>query len=226
MTPRSRIKLRPWVIMHNTLTLDGSISGFMADFDIHYGVISNLNVQAYLIGSQTVLDAAEDISYATELQEEDTGFIADELKPYWVVVDSKGRLQDILHLFRKMKYIKEIIVLVSEKTPKRYIQFLKKHNYPFIRKGDDYVNYHAAFLRLKTDYNIRTLITDTGTSLNNFLIEKGLMDELSLIIAPLLLSKGEMKVFEGLQMNEKMKKLRFLGMSDEGSGYVWLRYLF
>ena len=226
MAPRSHIKLRPWVIMHNTITLDGSISGFMADFEIHYGVASNLQAQAYLIGSQTVINASKDISLSVEVEQEDITYEENDVRPFWVIVDSKGRLEDILHFYRKMHYIKEIIVLVSERTPKSYIHFLKKYNFPYIKKGKDHVNYHSAFLTLKADYNIRTMITDTGSMLNNLLIQKGLIDELSLILAPFLLSAGNLKVFEGLQVEPQEKKLQFLGMSDLGNGYVWVRYLF
>lgn len=226
MTPRSQVKLRPWVILHNTMTLDGSISGYKADFEIHYGAAANLNAQAFLIGSQTVLDASSDIVVPDEeTGEESYEFEGSDTRPYWVLVDSKGRLGEVLPFYRRMRYIKEIIVLVSDETPRAYIQFLEKYNFPYICRGEKYVNLHAALLLLKADYQVRTLVTDTGSQLNNVLLKKGLIDEISLVIAPFLLPEGKLKIFEKLELDTEMLDLRLLGLSRLGNGYIWLRYV-
>ena len=59
----------PRIILHNTISLDGSLKGFNADLNIHYSIASSLKVDAYLVGSQTILDASDEIPPPPENKE-------------------------------------------------------------------------------------------------------------------------------------------------------------
>jgi 2,5-diamino-6-(ribosylamino)-4(3H)-pyrimidinone 5'-phosphate reductase len=213
----------PWVILHNTMTLDGTIKGFEADLDIHYRVAAGVGAQGYLVGSQTVLDAFYD-----EPVKEDGEYIPGvdptDKRPFWIVVDSKGKLINYLDFFRKLPYIKEIIVLISRRTPKEYIKFLKRRKYPYILSGEDYVDYKQAFRILRKDYQINRLLTDTGNLLNRVLFELGLINAISLVIAPLLLDDGEMKIFSELSLPKGALNLQLYDVQKFDNNYLWLRY--
>ncbi len=45
--------MRPDVIIHNSVTLDGSIAGFEPDLEAHYGIVANYGADAMLVGSVT-----------------------------------------------------------------------------------------------------------------------------------------------------------------------------
>ena len=111
-------KLRPKIILHNTISLDGSLRGFEANLNMHYSIASSLKVDAYLVGSQTILDASDEIPPEPEKEEQERIYDPEDVRPFWIVVDSRSRLKGVLHFYRQMEYIKDIIVLVSNSTPK------------------------------------------------------------------------------------------------------------
>ncbi|MBI5459465.1 hypothetical protein [Methanobacterium sp.] len=45
----------PLVILYNAVSLDGRITGFNADVELYYDLASKWNVDAVLMGSNTVL---------------------------------------------------------------------------------------------------------------------------------------------------------------------------
>jgi 2,5-diamino-6-(ribosylamino)-4(3H)-pyrimidinone 5'-phosphate reductase len=49
---------RPRVVVHNTVSLDGRLSGFPVDLGLHYEVAATIPHDAILTGSATLLAAA------------------------------------------------------------------------------------------------------------------------------------------------------------------------
>lgn len=217
-------RIYPKVVLHNTISLDGSLKGFDADLNMHYSIASSLKVDAYLVGSQTILDASDEIPPEPEAEEKERHYDPDDIRPFWIVVDSRSRLKGILHFYRQMEYIKDIIVLVSKSTPKDYVQYLSKNHYPHVRAGRDKVDFFETFRILKEEYNIQTMLTDTGAALNNILLQKNLVDEISLIVAPSIVAKSEPKIFIGLDIDEEQIRLISMDAQNLGNDYVWLRY--
>ncbi|MCF8335455.1 MAG: RibD family protein [Bacteroidales bacterium] len=217
-------KLLPKIILHNTISLDGSLRGFEADLNMHYSIASSLQVDAYLVGSQTILDASDEIPPEPETEEEERIHDTEDVRPFWIVVDSGSRLKGILHFYRQMEYIKDIIVLVSKSTPKDYLHYLKEKKYPYVKAGKGKVDFFEAFRILKEKYRIETILTDTGPTLNNFLLQQNLADEISVIVAPFIVAKSQPKIFIGLDIEEEQIKLSSRDAQKLGNDYVWLRY--
>ncbi|MFP4622106.1 MAG: dihydrofolate reductase family protein [Bacteroidales bacterium] len=217
-------QLLPKIILHNTISLDGSLRGFEADLNMHYSIASSLKVDAYLVGSQTILDASEEIPQETENEAKERIYDPQDIRPFWIVVDSRSRLKGVLHFYRKMEYIKDIIVLVSNSTPKDYLRYLKEKGYPHVKAGKDKVDFFEAFQILKDEYWINTILTDTGPTLNNILLQQNLADEISLIVAPYILARSQPRIFIDLDMEAEHIKLTNKDALNLGNEYVWLRY--
>ena len=49
----------PWVIIYNAVSLDGRITGFDADVELYYELASKWDVDAVLMGNNTVLTGSE-----------------------------------------------------------------------------------------------------------------------------------------------------------------------
>ena len=224
MNKKQYEEMLPKIILHNTISLDGSLKGFEADLNMHYSIASSLKVDAYLVGSHTILDASDEIPPESETNEEERIHDPEDIRPFWVVVDSKSRLKGLLHFYRQMEYIKDIIVLVSHSTPKDYLEYLKERHYPHIRTGSDNVDLFEAFQILKEEYRIETILTDTGPTLNNVLLKQNLVDEISVIVAPFIVAKSQPKIFIGLDIEDYHIKLSNKDAQNLGNEYVWLRY--
>ena len=217
-------KILPKIILHNTISLDGSLRGFEANLNMHYSIASSLKVDAYLVGSQTILDASDEIPPEPETEEKERIYDPEDIRPFWVVVDSRSRLKGLLHFYRQMEYIKDIIVLVSHSTPKDYLHYLKEKGYPHVKAGKEKVDLFEAFQIIKEEYRIETILTDTGPTLNNLLLKQNLVDEISVIVAPFIVAKSQPKIFIGLDIEEDHIKLTNKDAQSLGNEYVWLRY--
>jgi len=213
--------MRPKIIMHTQISLDGCIRGFQ-DTGIYYLLANNFNSDMVLFGSETVLMAAEQFPPETEksfvkpeVKEEDT-------RQDWVIPDSRGRLRN-LHVFRDTPYCKDIILLVSQATPKAYLEYLKERNYDFILAGEDHVDYRRAFELLNERYGCKVLRTDSGGMLTNVLLRQGLVDEISLVVSPCLVGQSTLNVFRSLSLENNMD-LEWLRSDVLEGGFVHLMY--
>jgi 2,5-diamino-6-(ribosylamino)-4(3H)-pyrimidinone 5'-phosphate reductase len=215
--------MKPYIILHNSVTLDGSLTGFMPDMELHYRLAGSYAQDANLIGSETVIKGQEMFGNGIPA-EEDNDFkvpLRDQSLPWWVVVDSRGKLMGMLHTCRRFEYCKDVIVLVSEGTPEGYLKHLEERNYRYIKTGKVKVDIESALSLLADKYGIRKILTDTGQVLGSILINENMVDEISLLVHPLLKGKASYCVFGGVTSDtnlELIKEEKFEG------GYIWLRY--
>ena len=194
--------MRPKVIMHTQISLDGCVRGFI-DTGIYYVVANRFNADMVLFGSETIYTAVEQYPPETEKAFSKPLDKPGDNRLIWVVPDSRGRLRN-LHVFRDSEYCKDFIVLVSRSTPQSYLEYLRERNYDYIVTGDDHVDYAKALEILYEKYNCRIIRTDSGGILTNVLLEQGLIDEISLVISPCLVGTGEPHAFRSLSLENSI----------------------
>jgi len=220
--------MQPKVIMHNTMSLDSSIKDFELDLNLHYKVASEFEADTHLIGSTTAKTGIE--TYTEEIpQEEKTDFIKPEFepsdeRPLWVIPDSRGILQNLLHIYRRSGYCKDVIILVSETTPKSYLAYLKKMHYDYVTSGEDHVDYCRAFETLNERYNTKTILVDSGGTLSSILLENDLIDEVSIILSPVLVGEKATNLFRMLHQKNDSVRLELLQNKIYSDNYLHLIY--
>lgn len=214
--------MKPKVIIHTQISLDGCIRGF-EDTGIYYRLSYQLNADMVLFGSDTVLAAAE---FYHPPEKESDFFkptpIPNDNRPLAVVPDSRGRLRN-LHLFRNMEYIKDVIVLVSQSTPDDYLDYLKERNYDYIVAGSDHADYNQALEILGSRYGCKIIRTDSGGILTNVLLEQFLVDEVSLVISPCLVGTKVPGVFRSLNLRDRIQ-LKLIRSEIADGDYLSLVY--
>lgn len=213
----------PKVIIHNSVSLDGSLTDFEPNMELHYQIAGNYKPDVHLIGSNTIKVGSE--LYGEEVPPEEKKDFEkpkrDESLPYWVIPDTEGALKGLLHTCRKFEFCKDAIVLISEKTPKEYIEYLKEGNYDYHIVGTQHVDLKKALELLSAKYGVKKVLADTGRILGNLLLNQGLASEISLLIHPIIVGKKSYNIFSNISkaITLKLDKAEFL---DEG--YVWLVY--
>jgi len=215
----------PKVVICNSVSVDGSIKDFDVDIALHYEVLGRLGADALLVGSNTAKTGIE-LFLKTIPPEKPSDFFKPKVesgdeRPLWVIADSRGILQGLMHVHRNSGYAKDIIVLVSNKTPKSYIDYLTERHYDLILAGDNYVDYHLALEALNTRYNIKTVTTDSGGLLASVLLERGLVDEVHLIVSPQIVGKKSVNLFRSLKNSIQLRLVKVEAIRD---GYVLLVY--
>jgi 2,5-diamino-6-(ribosylamino)-4(3H)-pyrimidinone 5'-phosphate reductase len=194
---------RPEVILHNSISLDGRISGFTANIGLHYDIVGNYGAEIYMAGSNTAKTGIE--MFGGIPDETDVDFKKPDKGAnlsYWVIPDTKGLLKGMLHALRRYEFCRDVIILVSRRTGREYIDYLEKRNYDFIICGDDFVDYKTAFEHLGTKYNIKRILVDTGPTLGGILLKNGLVDMISLLVHPVLAGNSFPGIFEKLDLTE------------------------
>lgn len=215
--------MKPYIILHNSITLDGSLTGFMPDMELHYRLAGKYGAEANLIGSETIIAGQEMFGEGIP-DEEERDFevpLRDPDLPWWVVVDSGGRLFGKLHTCRRFEYCKDVIVLVSESTPEVYLKHLEERNYRYFKTGKVKVDLRSALSLLAEEYGIKKILTDTGQVLGSILINENMVDEISLVVNPVLKGVDSYYIFGSVTSDIR---LRLIKEERFENGCVWLTY--
>ena len=117
-----RDNMLPYIIIHNSISLDGSLINFEVNMYLHYKIAGKFKPDAHLIGSNTIKTGIE--LYGNAPQEERGDFkksYRDIKRPYWVIPDTKGTLKGLLHEVRRFEFCKDVFIFISKRTSKNYI---------------------------------------------------------------------------------------------------------
>ena len=199
----------PEVIVHNTLSLDNAFYGFDIDIESHYSVLTELKPDAILVGSDTAKTGVEmffnPVPEETEKDLIRPGQSPDDPRPASVIVDSRGKLKGLLHIYRNLEHVRDVIILVSETTPVEYLEYLEERDYPYLMCGYDHVDLKEAVRMLGDTFGFSRIVTDSGGRLNNILINEGIADSLSFIIAPVIAGRGLRKYFDDIDKTIRLE---------------------
>jgi len=211
------------IIIHNSITLDGSLTGFMPDMELHYRIAGSYKPDTHLIGSETILKGIEMFGEEVpdELPEDFKAPLNRTESPWWVIVDSGGKLKGVLHTCRRFEYCRDVIILVSETTPPDYIKHLKERNYKYIVAGTDKVDLRIAVEKLQDQLGIINILTDTGMILSNLLLNMGMVTEISILVHPLIAGEKCYPMFANIRGNLLLKLKK---TEQYENGCLWMVY--
>jgi len=211
------------IILHNSLSLDGSLTGFEPNMELHYRIAGMFKPQVHLIGSNTITAGIE--LYGTGVPPEKPSDFQKPKRnkklPSWVIIDSKGKLQGLLHTCRQFEQVREVILLVSQTTPKRYLRYLDERQYEYHIVGKNSVDLPEALALLAKTYQVKTIVTDTGRILGNLLLNQGLVDEISLLVHPVIVGKTAYPMFSDINKNLDGTLVKCEQLEKH---YIWLLY--
>jgi 2,5-diamino-6-(ribosylamino)-4(3H)-pyrimidinone 5'-phosphate reductase len=218
----------PKVIMHNTISLDGALKDFDLDIGLHYQIAGQYEADVHLIGSETARMGIE--MYAEDVpKEEEADFAKSDIesgdeRPYWAIIDSRGILMNLLHTFRRSGFSKDVIVFITENTSAIYRDYLEKRHYDSFVVGKNRVDLRRTLKILTENYGAKTVLIDAGATLNSILLENRLIDEISLLVSPILIGKEPLKLFERLDPVGEGIKLKLIRNEAYDSDHILLVY--
>jgi 2,5-diamino-6-(ribosylamino)-4(3H)-pyrimidinone 5'-phosphate reductase len=213
---------RPRVAVHASISLDGSMTGFMPDLAAHYAAAATVPAQARLIGSRTMttgLDMFGDPH--AQPAGDDVPRADDPSLPYWVVVDGAGALQGRLHEVRRYPGVREVLVLVTARTPEAYLRYLAEHHYPTHTSGQEHVDLVAALAWLRRERSVSQVLVDSGPTLTSVLLGQGLVDEVHVLIHPVVVGVNGRRLFGE---TAEPAHLRLVAQEAGTGGIVHLHY--
>lgn len=215
--------MRMEITIHNSVSLDGSLTGFMPEMGLHYSIAGSFPHDARLIGSETIRTGIEMFGEPVP-EEAPEDFLEperDASNPWWIIVDTGGKLKGMLHTCRRFEYCRDVVVLVSEKTPKEYIKHLEERKYKYLVAGAEKVNFTEAFQKLQKTMPITRILADTGRVLGNLLLNTGMVSDLSLLVHPLIVGSNGYQIFADISNDIKLSLVKTEQLEK---GVVWLHY--
>ena len=226
---------RPYVICHMTMSFDGKVTGdFLscpaaaAATELYYEINRNLKADAYACGRITMEGSftggwyPELESYPEEKYED---FTAGERSGFYAVAfDPHGRLgwksERIIDADQDPGYDKaRIIEVLTHQVNPRYLGYLKATGISYIFAGEREIDIPTALAKLKSLFGIEKLALEGGSILNGAFQRAGVIDEMSLVVAPIMGgAEGKPLCDESLIENYPLAQVQ------NHNGILWLNY--
>lgn len=227
---------RPYVVCHMTSSVDGRIKvrRWLADADRHYERIhGELGGDAWMCGRITMQGYADSADPLPEAPADDGAPVPREdhvakkdAQGYAVALDARGRLDwgarnDITG--------DHIVVVLTEAVPDVHLRALRAGGQSYLFAGEREVDFALALRKLKALFGIERLLVEGGGYINGSMLRAGVIDELSLLLAPAVDGiSGTPAVFDfrGDEADSmgKRRKLDLETCERLDDGTVWLRY--
>jgi riboflavin-specific deaminase-like protein len=115
--------------------------------------------------------------------------------PLRVIVSNKGRIDDRLKIFQSD--VSPILIFSTTRMPKRTQAALKGKATLHLTKSDE-IDLAATLETLLSKYNVRKLACEGGPTLFRALLERDLIDQLNLTIAPYMFGGAKAPTLTGL----------------------------
>ena len=115
--------------------------------------------------------------------------------PIRVIVSNEGRIDNRLNIFQSD--ISPIIIFSTRRMPPQYRQALQQKATLHLSKAE-HVDLAAMLRILREKYKVRTVACEGGPTLFRALLERGLVDQLNLTVAPYMFGGANAPTLTGL----------------------------
>ncbi len=222
-------------------SIDGKVTGnFLSCPDsakaseIHYGLNHNYKADGYACGRVTMqcsfcgdyypdLSKYEPVKHDLNLKMD---FILDDMTGFYAVAfDPNGRLgwksNRIIDPDGDPGYDNaQIIEVLTEQVDERYLGYLEAMQIPYIFAGKADIDIELALFKLKNIIGINTLLLEGGSILDGAFMEADIIDELSLVVCPVVASTEDKPLF----MKSTVSGFVLSEVKQHDGGVVWLNY--
>lgn len=220
---------RPYIICHMVTSIDGKVTG---DFlfkpqcekatQVYFELNRKMKCNGFICGRVTMEGSFTEGWYPDLRQyapvHHDSNmkmdYIVDGLSGFYAVAfDTHGKLgwksDRITDPDSDPGYDgAQIIEVLSEDVDERYLGYLESMEISYIFAGKESIDVELALFKLKTLFDCDTLLLEGGSILNGAFERAGTVDELSLVVAPIVADKESKPLFmNGGIMNFELTKV-------------------
>jgi 2,5-diamino-6-(ribosylamino)-4(3H)-pyrimidinone 5'-phosphate reductase len=225
---------RPRVVCHMTTSVDGRIvvDGWPASVPQavrrHYDEIhQRYDADGWICGRVTMQEFAGDNREQAEADGEYRGtprsdFVAPgEHGSFAFALDPSGRLAWSSNQIAG----DHVVAILSERVSEEYLRFLRERGISYLLAGPQDIDLKLALEKIGSRFGVKTLLLEGGGGINGSLLHAGLIDELSLLIAPVADGRtGTAALFDIERDGAKPHSLTLQHVEGLADGFVWLRY--
>lgn len=223
--------MKPYVICHMFGSVDGRIKQNIWGLKDHHKYFeetaAQIKADAWLVGRTTMEEfSSKKIHLLSKgnvrIPKED--FVAPKVsKTYAVVIDPSGKC----YWDTNMVSTEQVIEVLTEKVSSQYLEHLRSKNVSYIFGGKKELDLELVLKKLYKLFNIKRVRIDGGGHVNGSFLKAGLIDEFSLVLAPIADGTiGAPTVFEAEEGYAKRKATHFTLKSVKRvyKDFLWIRY--
>lgn len=210
---------RPYIICHMVTSLDGKVTGkFLRSpacekaTEIYYDINRNTKSNGFICGRVTMESSFTggwhpDLSRYEPVESGIDYILEDRTGFYAVAFDTNGKLG-----WKSNKIIDpdedpgyhgaQIIEVLSENVDARYLGYLKAMEIPYVFAGKDRIDVELALFKLKNIIGMDTLLLEGGSIINGAFQRADVIDELSLVVAPVVAGACDKPLFMDSAVSE------------------------
>lgn len=220
----------PYIICHMVESIDGRIDCSMVDKisgDEYYTTLRSLDCPASVEGRITMehyyaLPGKFEAGDSPRVGKE-TFFKAGDRNDFHICPDSKGVL---MWESATMEDGRPLLILTSENATESYLAYLREKGISYIAKGDKEVDLAGTVRILRREFGVERLAVLGGGIINGGFLAAGLIDEVSLLLAPGIDGReGWRAMFDGIaDQSKKPTKLSLQSVEKLENDVIWIKY--
>lgn len=221
---------KPHIICHMVESVDGRIDCGMVDKisgDEYYSTLESLGCTASVEGRITMEHyyalPGRFVATDTAPAGKPEFFKASGRNDFHICPDTHGTM---LWESGVMDDGRPLMVLTSESTPAEYLAYLRSKGISYIAAGRDAIDLPAAMDVLYGEFGVRRLAVLGGGLINGGFLAAGLIDELSLLLAPGIDGReGWRAMFDGISDPSKQPtRLALHSVERMDNDVLWIKY--
>ena len=118
-----------------------------------------------------------------------------------------------------------VVAILSERVSDEYLAFLRKRGVSYLLAGAREVDLKMALQKIAARFGVETLMLEGGGKINGSMLRDGLVDEVSVLVAPLVDGRiGTPALFDVGEDHVTPRRLELEGVEKRADGVLWLRY--
>jgi 2,5-diamino-6-(ribosylamino)-4(3H)-pyrimidinone 5'-phosphate reductase len=231
---------RPRVICHMASSIDGRIvvdgwpaSAAAAVRAEYEKVHASYDAQGWICGRVTMEPFAKRVRSESEISRHYHGAAArddyraaGEFESFAFALDPRGRLawesNDISG--------DHVVAILAERVSDEYLELLRERGVSYLLAGSRDIDLPRALDKIRGTFGVRTLMLEGGGGINGSMLRAGLIDEVSLLIAPTADGGvGTPTLFDidqksGTDAKKQASRLALESFERRPGDVIWLRY--
>ena len=224
---------RPRVVCHMMASVDGRIDvtgwPLSATARKHYEQVhASYDANGWMCGRITMEHFAKALRSDDEVAHQHDGSVArddftapGDHQSFAFAMDPSGRLAWASNDIDG----DHVVAILSQRVSDDYLAFLRERNVSYLLAGAHELDLRAALDKIGARFPVKTLLLEGGGRINGGMMRAGLIDEVSLLVAPVADGRmGTPALFDIDGGDTTPRRLALIGVERRADDMVWLRY--
>lgn len=222
--------MKPYIVAHMMSSLDGRslTDGWHLDFasDLYESTAATFGADGWICGRVTMQEISHGTDYPRGLAKGTVPrvdhFAERKASQYAISIDPQGRV-----FWKSNTALKShVIEVLTEQVPDDYLAYLQSIGVSYVFGGKTEIDLDRVVQTLARELGVKKLIVEGGSHVSGAFVNAGLVDEVSVLIVPLVDGRSEHPSSFEIAMDKWQAPayLKLASVEKMEHDAVWLRY--